>query len=233
MKTHDYKNYHEEYAKLGFTGTYFLAFRDIHELTKGLSGKALDYGCGAGRSTLFVKNLGFETVGVDINADMLNDAKQADSSGEYKLIESGRIPYAADMFDFVFSSFVFLEVSSLEEIENIMKESKRVLKPDGRFIFITNSITDCTGEWISFSYDFPENKKELKSGDTLKLLIKNGNIVLYDYYWSEADYKSAISRAKLDLEKIHRPLGRTNDGIEWKDESKKENFAIYILKKWN
>lgn len=231
LNTHNYKKFHDEYSKLGFSGSYFLAFRDIPKLLKGLKGKALDYGCGTGRSTQFIKSLGFETVGVDISQDMLNNAKELDRDGEYKLIESGRIPYPNNTFDLVFSSFVFLEVSSYIEIETICKEINRVLKPKGKFVFVTNSITEHNGEWLSFSYDFPENNRKIKSGDKLKLLIKNSNIILYDYYWSENDYRSAIKKSRLKLVQLHEPLGQVDDGVEWKDESRKKNFAIYVAEK--
>jgi trans-aconitate methyltransferase len=48
------------YAKLDFPGTYYLAFRDLPELihTHTSKGKAIDFGCGAGRSTRFLKSYG-------------------------------------------------------------------------------------------------------------------------------------------------------------------------------
>lgn len=62
MNTHDYKKYANDYSKLGVTGTYFLEFRDIpfilEEYAKDKK-KILDYGCGTGRSTRFIKDLGY------------------------------------------------------------------------------------------------------------------------------------------------------------------------------
>ena len=48
----------ESYAKLEFPGTYYLAYRDIPGIiSKHVKGKnALDFGCGTGRSTRFLKN---------------------------------------------------------------------------------------------------------------------------------------------------------------------------------
>jgi SAM-dependent methyltransferase len=69
----------EAYAKLEFPGTYYLAYRDLPEIifehVKGR--KAIDFGCGTGRSTKFLQKLGFE-VGVDIAEDMLKKARQID-----------------------------------------------------------------------------------------------------------------------------------------------------------
>jgi hypothetical protein len=53
------------YATLEFPGMYFLAFRDLPSIIGEhvLGTKALDFGCGAGRSTRFLRGLGFEVVG--------------------------------------------------------------------------------------------------------------------------------------------------------------------------
>jgi hypothetical protein len=51
----------EAYAKLEFPSTYYLAFRDLPAIiAEHVTGHtALDFGCGAGRSRRFLKNLGF------------------------------------------------------------------------------------------------------------------------------------------------------------------------------
>lgn len=62
------------YAELGFPGTYYLAFRDLPSIfAEHVTGKrALDFGCGAGRSIRFLRGLGFDVVGVDISRPMLD-----------------------------------------------------------------------------------------------------------------------------------------------------------------
>ena len=50
----------EAYSRLEFPGTYFLAYRDLPALLGRHVGgrRALDFGCGAGRSTRFLRRLG-------------------------------------------------------------------------------------------------------------------------------------------------------------------------------
>ena len=77
----------EAYSTLEFPGTYSLAFRDLPPMlrTHVQGTRALDFGCGAGRSTRFLRALGFEVVGVDIAAHMIERARERDPEGEYRL----------------------------------------------------------------------------------------------------------------------------------------------------
>ena len=232
-KTHDYEKHAGEYADLGMEGTQYLAFRDIPVLIREHAGSvesALDYGCGAGRSTRFLKRLGLHVVGVDVSPEMLEQARSKDGSGEYHQISSGHLPFEDSTFDLVFASFVFLEVSRIEEIESVLKEMKRVLRKSGIVVFVTDSMEAHGGNWVSLSYSFPENDRPLQSGDTVKLLIRGIDVVLHDYYWTEDDYGNAAERAGLKLAEIHKPLGSSNDSIEWLDETTMSPIAIYVLR---
>ena len=234
-RTHDYEKHAGDYADLGMEGTQYLAFRDIPMLIRehaaGPVESALDYGCGAGRSTRFLKRLGLDAVGVDISPEMLEQARSQDESGEYHQIPSGRLPFEDSTFDLVFASFVFLEMSRLDEIEGVLREMKRVLRDDGIVIFVTDSMEASTGTWVSLSYAFPENDKPLRSGDTVKLLIRGIDVVLHDYYWTEDDYSGAARRAGLALAAVHKPLGTSADSIEWCDETTMSPIAVYVLTK--
>jgi len=231
--THDYEKHAGDYAELGMEGTQYLAFRDVPALIREYAGPvdaALDYGCGAGRSTRFLKGLGLSAAGVDVSPEMLDEARAKDNSGEYHHIPSGRLPFEDSTFDLVFSSFVFLEVSRIEEIERILREMKRVLRSSGVIMFVTTSMEAPRGDWVSFSYAFPENDRPLQSGDTVRLLIHGIDVVLHDYYWADDDYKQAAERAGLTLVELHKPLGSVDDSIAWRDEARVSPIAIYLLK---
>lgn len=79
----------DAYAKLEFPGTYYLAFRDLPDLIfEQVGGRAaLDFGCGAGRSTRFLRQLGFDAIGVDVSAEMVRKALEIGPGGDYRLID--------------------------------------------------------------------------------------------------------------------------------------------------
>ena len=100
----------EAYSKLEFPGTYYLAYRDLPEIirehVKGR--KAVDFGCGTGRSTRFLQRLGFDIVGVDISADMIKKAKELDPKGDYRLTKDDDFNQLGDhAYDLVLSVFTF------------------------------------------------------------------------------------------------------------------------------
>ncbi len=76
------------YAALEFANTYYLAYRDLPAiLSNSVTGeRALDFGCGTGRSTRFLEKLGFHVTGVDISEPMLRIARATDPSGDYRLV---------------------------------------------------------------------------------------------------------------------------------------------------
>ena len=108
----------EAYSRLDFPGTYFLAFRDLPEiLGRHVTGRrAVDFGCGAGRSTRFLRRLGFDAVGVDISEDMVRKAREIDPAGDYRLVGPADLACLAEgAWDLVLSAFTFDNVPQGEK----------------------------------------------------------------------------------------------------------------------
>ena len=209
-----------------------LAFKHLPALFKKyhINSKALDFGCGAGYSTNFLKSLGFNTVGVDINPKMLEAARANDVNGNYQSIVNSKIPHNDNAFDLVFSSFVLLEMSSLEQIEKALMEISRVLKPNAHFVTIVGNENTYKYKWSVLNTDFPQNKI-LKSGKKVKVEFIDKGIIIEDYYWTQEDYLGAMKKANLELLEIYNPLAAPNDGINWGDETRFSPSSIYFMKK--
>ena len=132
----------EAYSKLEFPGTYYLAYRDLPGIFSAhVNGnKAMDFGCGTGRSTRFLEKHGFDTVGVDISADMLKIARKTDPNGDYRLIGDGDLGQFGDnTCDLILSAFTFDNIPTMEQKIRIFREIKRVLKQEGRFVNLVSS----------------------------------------------------------------------------------------------
>jgi len=224
--------YADLYSNFKFIGTPSLSYRDMPSiLNKYVNGKkVLDYGCGTAESTLFLKSLDYDVVSVDINERMLSIAQARDPNGEYTKINSGTVPFGDNSFDLVFCSFVLLEIATKDEMLNTVREIHRVLKKGGVFISISASDHTYHHEWLTLNTDFPENKN-ITSGSKVKIEFRDINLTIDDYFWTEKDYREVFEKAGLVVADVHNPLGKDDDGYEWRDEKTISPISIIICKK--
>jgi ubiquinone/menaquinone biosynthesis C-methylase UbiE len=226
----------EAYARLEFPGTYYLAYRDLPKIiSKHVTGKkALDFGCGTGRSTRFLRKLGFETVGVDISRDMVRKAEEMDPEGDYCVVEDGEFSQLKDeTVDLVLSVFTFDNVPTLEKKLRNFRELKRLLKREGRIVNLVSSPEIYTHEWASFSTkDFPENKKA-RSGDKVKIIMTDveDRRPVEDVVWSDKSYRAVFGETGLRVIETYKPLAKNSEPYQWVNETKIAPWVIYVLGK--
>ena len=131
----------DAYATLEFANTYYLAYRDLSAiLAEHVTGKwALDFGCGTGRSTRFLRNLGFNVIGVDVSENMVRIARATDSSGDYRLVPDDNFDEIdLGTFDFVFSAFTFDNIPGPMK-QRIFRDHRNLLAPNGTIVNLVSS----------------------------------------------------------------------------------------------
>jgi len=222
------------YAELEFPGTYYLAFRDlpaiIHEHVGGR--RAVDFGCGAGRSTRFLRALGFEAVGVDSSEPMLARARERDPGGDYRHAPEGDVGgMAAGAFDLVLSAFTFDNIPTMEKKIALFGSLRRLLAQGGRIVSLVSAPEIYVNEWASFSTrDFPENRAA-RNGDTVRIVMLDveDRRPVEDVLWTEEAYREVYERSGLLPLRTYRPLGRQADSIPWVNETTIAPWVIYVL----
>jgi len=223
------------YAALEFPGTYYLAYRDlpaiIAEHVQGTS--AVDFGCGAGRSTRFLRDLGFEAVvGVDIAEQMISQARRHDPEGEYRLVpdgDLGGLPEAG--YDLVLSVFTFDNIPTWEKKVALFRSFKHLLNEGGRIISLVSAPEIYVNEWASFSTQgFPENR-DAKSGEVVRIVMLDveDDRPVEDIFWTDADYRDVYDSAGLVLLDTHRPLASETEPYTWVSETTIPPWAVYVL----
>ena len=226
----------DAYARLEFPGTYYLAYRDLPAILAEHAGsrKALDFGCGAGRSTRFLKRHGFEAAGVDISADMVRKARELDPAGDYRVIGDGDFgPLRESRFGVVLSVFTFDNVPTREQKVRIFRGLGGLLDDGGTIVSLVSSPEVYKHEWASFTTkDFPENRSA-KSGDRVKIIMTDveDRRPVEDVIWYDEDYRDVYREAGLDVVKTCRPLAREDEPFPWVNETKIAPWVIYVLKK--
>lgn len=225
----------DAYAGLEFPGTYYLAFRDIPAiLAAHVTGTAaLDFGCGTGRSTRFLRGLGFDLVGVDIADEMLRRARQSDPQGEYLRVADGDLgTLGSRRFDLVFSAFTFDNVPTMARKVALFRALAIVLRPAGRIVNLVSAPEIYTHEWVSFSTkDFPENR-QAQAGDVVRIVMLDvaDRRPVEDVLWSDEAYRQVYDRAALEVVAMHQPLGRAEEPQPWVSETTVAPWSIYVLR---
>jgi len=109
---------------------------EIEEIIKfGLPmGHGLDLGCGDGHlMAIILGHVGErDLVGLDIDPQETSLASERNIYGEVITATADGLPFSASQFDFVFSNSVLEHILN---IEGVLSEVARILKPGGRFLF--------------------------------------------------------------------------------------------------
>lgn len=233
----DYQQKANTYAKHEIEGTVKLAYQEFGRLFDTyVEGKnALDYGSGTGRSTRYLKKVGFFPEGVDINPAMLTQAKEEDKESNeensYELVNNNKIPKRDAKFDLTFCTFVLFEIPTLDEMKKVFEEVYRVMKFNGAFIILTVNDDFYKHDWVSVSTNYPENINP-KSGDIVKIKIKAIDLELKDYYWTQADYEKVIKETGFSVvEKIMSKADPNDQNNKWISEIDHPPYVTYVLKK--
>jgi SAM-dependent methyltransferase len=236
----DFTNCYEDasraraYATLEFENTYYLAYRDLQTIfAQHVAGtKALDFGCGAGRSTRFLSRLGFAVTGVDISEDMLRIARATDSGGDYRLVpgdDLGEFPTAT--LDLIFSGFTFDNIPA-DSKARIFSDLRQRLTRNGTIISLVSALEIYTHEWASFTTKaFPENANA-RSGDIVRIIVTDHGDArpVEDILCTDEAYRLIYQMASLDVIQMFKPLAKEDEGYSWVNETKIAPWAIYVLK---
>ena len=268
---------HFAYSTLGFPATYSLAFRDLPALFEahgvgptaegveptggataagGSRRRALDFGCGAGRSTRFLRRLGYDVVGVDISDAMLARARELDGesgAGErYRLIEDDPSALPPGPFDLILAAYPFDNIPDVDHRVALLTGLRRRLRAaraspagpaggeagpggakeasPGRLVLIASSPELYVHEWATFTTaEWPENA-EAGSGERVRIAIKEGGDPrpVDDLRWFDRDYRAAFERAGLEVLDVHRPLATGSEPFEWVNETEVAPWVIYV-----
>ena len=236
---HTFNNVYEDeeraraYATLQFPGTYYLAFRDLPALIRRYNhgSRALDFGCGTGRSTRFLRNLGLNVIGADISQAMLDRARALDSSGEYHLVRNNiAAEFAPGSFDIILAAFTF-DNMPVELKADALSALRTLLAADGCLVLVVSSPAIYVNEWASFStHNFPENRHAC-DGDRVRIIMLDvpDRRPVEDVLCTDAHYRRLFESAALRVLDVQRPLATGQEATRWVSETTTAAWTIYVL----
>jgi SAM-dependent methyltransferase len=237
---HTFDNVYEDeerasaYATLQFPGTYYLAFRDLPALIRHYNHghRALDFGCGAGRSTRFLRNLGLQVTGVDISQAMLDQARALDPSGDYYLVRDSIVgEFATGSFDVILAAFTFDNIPTDQAKADALSGLRKLLAPNGALFLVVSSPAIYVNEWASFSTrDFPENR-DARDGDRVRIIMLDvaDHRPVEDVLCTDAHYQRLFESARLCVLNVQSPLATGKEATQWVTETTTPPWTIYVL----
>lgn len=226
----------DSYATLEFANTYHLAFRDLPNLIRDhVSGsRAIDFGCGPGRSTRFVRRLGLETIGIDSAAEMIAKARELDPSGDYRLVPADDFSgLEAEAYDLITSLFTFDNIPADGKLR-IFCDLAALLRSSGVLINVVSSPEIYLHEWASFStQEFVAQNCRARSGDEVRIVTTEfaDHRPCVDILCTEETYRDLYARAGLHVVAMGKPLAKGDEPYPWVSETTIAPWTIYVLGK--
>jgi len=148
-------------------------------------GKILDIGCGRGRTTVPLKEMGFDIIGIDISRKMIEAAKESYPNIDFRVGNACNLSFEEESFDYVLFSNVGMDYIFPEAKRLIaLREIHRVLKRNGLFVFSSNN---SMGLWLrpdirqllSFTENISRNILKLRSKNYRKTRTSYGYLIVH------------------------------------------------------
>ena len=178
--------------------------------------KILDVGCGTGRTTFHLFQLGYEQIrGIDLTPEMILRAKELNShfqlNIDFQVGDARNLPFESASFDAVIFSFNgLMSIPGSEEREKALIEINRVLKEKGLFIFTTHD-REKDPKYFDF---WKEQKKIWDQGKQDPSLYEFGDLItgskneereIYIYIPDQEEVNHFIRKANFEvLETFYR-----------------------------
>ena len=103
--------------------------------------KILDAGCGSGRDSATLTNLGAEVTGIDLSRGLIDIAKHKRPGITFIEGSFLDIPYENETFDGVWSHASVVHLDTIEDVKRALNEFHRVLKPGGQLYLLVKKQT--------------------------------------------------------------------------------------------
>ena len=162
-------------------------------------GLVLDLGCGTGTLTRLLAERGYDMIGIDLSADMLDLARRADSSAEAMgeaVAEPSVLYLQQDMRSFELYGTVRAIVCACDSINYILKEDEL-----RRVFQLVNNYLDPGGIFL-FDCNTPYKYEQLLGENTFAENRAQGSFIWENYY----DPETGINQYDLTLY-VREPAG--------------------------
>lgn len=138
--------------------------------------RVLDVGCGTGRTTYPLYEMGYDVIGIDVSDEMVDRAAELFPEIPFRVGDATDLDFGTDRFDYALFSHNGLDYVHPESARvTALRELGRVLKPDGLLVFSTHN------GWYRYPAFFFDRQ------------------FLRTFYLNEGNFKRLFRRYKIDV----------------------------------
>ena len=193
--------------------TYWLFHRErFLELVPPPGELTLDVGCGEGRVSRDLQELGHRVISFDASPTMLAGAREADPEGDYRLADAAALPLDDACADLVVA---FMSLQDVDDMPGAVCEIGRVLRPGGRACIAVVHPLNSAGKFESDDDDSPFviTGSYLDESRTVDLFERDGyRMTFHSAHHPLEAYSRPLEEAGLLVEAIREPKSATLDG---------------------
>jgi len=207
-----------------------LGYSVVEELLGEIGGKRiLDYGCGSGKFSRRIRDLGAVVTAVDASANAIERARQKDKTNiDYRVVKNDDLSFLG-LMDEAVATFVFCTMQQDNQIRNIIQQIYDWLNPEGYLTILEPHPWALGYKFVSMRRERP---KEIKRGIPIKVQLTGMETPFYDYWRSIDDYVRILDETGFKVEVIKEPIVENcpNENF-WKDERIQPPLLIVRAKK--
>ena len=142
-----------EWARRPGFDSYWRYHRDqFLELLPSPGQRTVDIGCGEGRLTRHLRDLGHQIVGIDASPSMVAAARELDPLMDIRMADAGALPLDDASADL---AVAFMSLHDVDAMPLAVGEIARILKPGGRLCFAIVHPINSAGHFESKTADAP------------------------------------------------------------------------------
>lgn len=162
----------------------------------------IDVGCGEGRVTRDLRELGHTVIGIDAAPSMIAAAREADPEGEYVEADAAALAFDNDLADLVVA---FLSLMDMDDMAGAVREIGRVLESSGRFVGAVIHPVNSSGRFTSQDDDEARFRIEsyLARRRYTDYLERDGYEMTFEsMHFTLEDYSLALEDAGFLIEQV-------------------------------
>ena len=177
-----------EWARAPGHDSYWNFHRDqFLEIVPPPGHRTIDIGCGEGRLTRCLKELGHNVIGIDTSPSLIAAARELDPSVDVRLADAAALPFDDASADL---AIAFISLHDINAMPTAVREAARVLQPGGRFCIAIVHPINSAGRFETTDGDEPA-----------RFVIKGSYLGTFSY--SDAVERDGLS---VTFHSQHRPI---------------------------